>query len=127
MIVEAAKPDAMQYSVQYELLRSQVIGTVGERDAGKHSRPDARYWFCPAAERGHARMAQDSGICAARFACSANSGFSRTLHCLRLCRDPVPRGSGCPPCCAMRSPCFWRVWFSRLALLLANHRKESHR
>jgi hypothetical protein len=29
MIVEAAKLDAMQYSVQYELLRSQVIGTVG--------------------------------------------------------------------------------------------------
>jgi hypothetical protein len=29
MIVEAAKLDAMQYSVQYELLRSQVIGTAG--------------------------------------------------------------------------------------------------
>jgi hypothetical protein len=28
MIAEAAKLDAMQYSVQYELLRSQVIGTV---------------------------------------------------------------------------------------------------
>jgi hypothetical protein len=27
MIVEAAKLDAMQYSVQYELLRHQVIGT----------------------------------------------------------------------------------------------------
>jgi len=29
MIVEAAKLDFTQYSVQYELLRSQVIGTVG--------------------------------------------------------------------------------------------------
>ncbi len=29
MIVEAAKLDARQYTVQYELLRSQVIGTVG--------------------------------------------------------------------------------------------------
>lgn len=29
MIVEAAKLDSTQYSVQYELLRSQVIGTVG--------------------------------------------------------------------------------------------------
>jgi hypothetical protein len=29
MIVEAAKLDAIEYSVQYELLRSQVIGTVG--------------------------------------------------------------------------------------------------
>jgi hypothetical protein len=28
MIVEAAKLDSTQYSVQYELLRSQVIGTV---------------------------------------------------------------------------------------------------
>ena len=46
-------------------------------DSGKHGRPDTRYWFCSAAERGHARMAQDSGICAVRFACSANSGFPR--------------------------------------------------
>ena len=29
MIVEAAKLDSTQYRVQYELLRSQVIGTVG--------------------------------------------------------------------------------------------------
>jgi hypothetical protein len=29
MIVEAAKLDGMQYTVQYELLRSQVIGTLG--------------------------------------------------------------------------------------------------
>ena len=28
MIVEPAKFDAMQYTVQYELLRSQVIGTI---------------------------------------------------------------------------------------------------
>ena len=35
MIVEAAKLDATQYSVQYELLRSQVIGTGRERDSGK--------------------------------------------------------------------------------------------
>ena len=30
MIVEAAKLDTMQYTMQYELLRSQVIGTVGD-------------------------------------------------------------------------------------------------
>ena len=30
MIVDAAKLDAMQYSVQYELLRSHVIGAVGD-------------------------------------------------------------------------------------------------
>jgi hypothetical protein len=29
MIVETASLDATQYSVQYELIRSQVIGTVG--------------------------------------------------------------------------------------------------
>ena len=29
MMVEAAKLDVIQYSVQYELLRSQVIGAVG--------------------------------------------------------------------------------------------------
>ena len=29
MIVEVAKLDSVQYSVQYELLRSQVIGTSG--------------------------------------------------------------------------------------------------
>lgn len=34
MIVETAKLDAMQYSVQYELIRSQVIGTVGSVTQG---------------------------------------------------------------------------------------------
>ena len=36
MIVETAKLDAMQYSVQYELIRSQVNGTGGipQRPAG---------------------------------------------------------------------------------------------
>jgi len=34
MIVENAKLDAMQYSVQYELIRSQVIGTVGSVTQG---------------------------------------------------------------------------------------------
>ncbi len=34
MIVEAAKLDATQYSVQYELLRCQVIGTVGSVTQG---------------------------------------------------------------------------------------------
>jgi hypothetical protein len=34
MIVEAAKLDAMQYTVQYELLRSQVIGTMGNVTRG---------------------------------------------------------------------------------------------
>jgi hypothetical protein len=29
MIVEAAKLDATHYTVQYELLRSQIIGTAG--------------------------------------------------------------------------------------------------
>jgi hypothetical protein len=33
MIVEAAKLDARQYTVQYELLRSQVIGTAQENIA----------------------------------------------------------------------------------------------
>jgi len=34
MIVEVAKLDAMQYSVQYELLRSQVIGLAGNAAQG---------------------------------------------------------------------------------------------
>jgi hypothetical protein len=34
MIVEVAKLDAMQYSVQYELLRSQVVGAVGSVGRG---------------------------------------------------------------------------------------------
>ena len=34
MIVEAAKLDSIQYSVQYELIRSQVIGTVGSVPQG---------------------------------------------------------------------------------------------
>src|SRR5947209_5006374 len=34
MIVKAAKLDAVQYSVQYELLRSQVIGTAGSVTQG---------------------------------------------------------------------------------------------
>jgi hypothetical protein len=34
MIIETAKLDAMQYSVQYELIRSQVIGTVGSVTQG---------------------------------------------------------------------------------------------
>src|SRR5436853_3426145 len=34
MIVETAKLDAMQYSVQYELIRSQVIGSVGSVTQG---------------------------------------------------------------------------------------------
>jgi hypothetical protein len=34
MIVEAAKLDATQYSVQYELLRCQVIGTAGSATQG---------------------------------------------------------------------------------------------
>jgi hypothetical protein len=34
MIVETAKFDAIQYSVQYELIRSQVIGTVGSVTQG---------------------------------------------------------------------------------------------
>ena len=34
MIVETAKFDAMQYSVQYELIRSQVIGTAGSVTQG---------------------------------------------------------------------------------------------
>jgi hypothetical protein len=33
MILEAAKLDARQYTVQYELLRSQVIGTARENIA----------------------------------------------------------------------------------------------
>ncbi|MGH9622591.1 MAG: hypothetical protein ACRD45_23150 [Bryobacteraceae bacterium] len=37
MIVDAAKPDATQYSAQYELLRSQVIGTVWGVDQGNTS------------------------------------------------------------------------------------------
>ena len=41
MIVEAAKLDATQYTVQYELLRSQVIGAGGERNSGRYCcRPD---------------------------------------------------------------------------------------
>src|SRR5580658_2682386 len=34
LIVEAAKPDAMQYSLQYELLRSQVISSAGSVTQG---------------------------------------------------------------------------------------------
>jgi hypothetical protein len=34
MIIETARLDAMQYSVQYELIRSQVIGTVGSVTQG---------------------------------------------------------------------------------------------
>ena len=34
MIVETAKLDAMQYRVQYELIRSQVLGTVGSAVQG---------------------------------------------------------------------------------------------
>jgi hypothetical protein len=34
MIVETATPDAMQYSAQYELIRSQVIGTGGSVTQG---------------------------------------------------------------------------------------------
>jgi hypothetical protein len=34
MIVEAAKLDATQYTMQYELLRSQIIGTVGNGARG---------------------------------------------------------------------------------------------
>lgn len=29
MIIETAKPDVVHYTVQYELLRSQVVGTAG--------------------------------------------------------------------------------------------------
>jgi hypothetical protein len=34
MIAEAAKLDAVQYSLQYELLRSQVIGAAGSATQG---------------------------------------------------------------------------------------------
>ena len=73
MIVEAATLDvhAVHRPVRTASLPGYRPGR--ERDSGKHSRPDARYWPCPAPERGHARMAQDSGSGDLRIACSANS------------------------------------------------------
>ena len=120
MNVEGTILDAKQYTVQYELLRSQVIGTVGD------------------AARGNT-AGQPRGIGLARLLSEGLPGWLKTVEAVlravlapeRLTlpaphRTGMPRGGaqrrcGCRASSVMKSPRYWRVWFSRLALWPANH------
>ena len=98
---------------------SQVIGTVGSVTQRSVTGQTRGIGFALLLNEGMPGVAQDSGSpyrarfsLAPRIVDSPDPALPETMPAI-----PAPRGSGYPPCCAMRSPCFWRVWFSRLALL----------
>ncbi len=125
MIVENAKLDAMQYSVQYELIRSQVIGTVGSVTQGSTAGQTRGIGLALLLSEGMPRWLKTvESVLRASLAPRPVDSLDPALP--EAMPRPAPRKSGYRLCCAMRSLCFWRVWFSRLALSLANHRKESY-
>ena len=86
MIVEAAKLDITQYTVQYELLRSQVIGPAGD------------------AVRGDSYANQPHGVGLALFLSEGMPGWLRTVETvLRTAlapratdaTDPAPQEGSC--------------------------------
>jgi hypothetical protein len=71
MIVEAAKLDSMQYTVQYELLRCQVIGAMGN-----------------VARESHAGQPRCIGL--ALLLSEGMPGWLKTMEEV-LCASPAPR------------------------------------
>jgi hypothetical protein len=120
MNVEAAKLDLTQYTVQYELLRSQVM-------------PPA-----PNAARGDTAADPQRGVGLALLLSEGMPGWLKTVETvLRAAiapqaaepalHQPSSQSSAASvwfrrACNYMRSPRFWRVWFSRLDLSPTDHR-----
>ena len=72
MIVEAAKLDITQYTVQYELLRSQVIGSAGNVSSGNAADQRRGVGLALFLSEGMPGWLRDCGNGASRGACTAS-------------------------------------------------------
>ena len=121
MIVEAATIDVTQYTVQYELLRSQVIDPTGNPARGDKAADQPRgVGLALLLSEGMPGWLKTVGA-VIRTALAPRVADSRDPHRRKVRRHPALHLCGCRAC-GTRSPHFWRVWFSRLDPSRTNHR-----
>jgi hypothetical protein len=123
MIVEAAKLDATQYTVQYELLRSQIIGTAGNVAQGNTAGQPRGTGLALMLSEGMAGWLKTlETVLRASLAPRALDSSEPSSH--EGSRGAALPQCGCRACTVITSLRFWRVWFSRLARSRANQRRR---